>query len=334
MPDYTIHILDESDMTIVGAVLDGETQGDGSHMLGATITLNTSVWTPIEVSDNDDNFQDSDSSQTLNGAQVIDGVLYADGAVVEAEYGLTLSDGTNTWEVVAFNVNNSSPAYGTVEGLAFIGGPGGFPPRGIPLEVTQTREGPNYVATEYATPVCFVAGTRIMTPRGEKAVETLRPGDRVITRDRGAQALSWVGQRSMQADRRFAPVEIATGALNNARALYVSPQHRMLLTDWRAELLFGEPEVLVPALHLINDTTIRQCLGGFVTYVHLMFDRHEIVFAEGAPSESFYPGAVAMNALDAAVQEELLTLFPELQTAYGQTARRCLLAHEAALLAT
>ncbi|MEM7439364.1 MAG: Hint domain-containing protein [Pseudomonadota bacterium] len=319
-------------MTIDGAVLDGVNQGDGSHMVGATITLNSSLWTPIAVTDNDNNFQDSDSSQRLDGPHTIDGVTYSGGQVVEAEYQLTVTDGTDSWTVIAFNINNSSPAYGTVEGLAFIGDPGSFPPRHVELTVTQAFEGPNFVATNYATPVCFVAGTRIMTPNGERNVENLQAGDRVVTRDHGTKTLRWVGRRKMTAKGRFAPIEIAAGALNNARALYVSPQHRMLLTDWRAELLFGEAQVLVPAIHLTNDSTIRQCVGGFVTYVHLMFDQHEIIFAEGAPTESFFPGEMALSALETDARDELLAIFPELKATFGPTARRCLSAPEAALI--
>lgn len=332
MADYTIYVLDESDMTIDGAELDGITQGDGSHMLGATITLNAASWHPIEITDNDADFADSDGSQRLAGAQTVDGTTYAAGTRVEAEYGLTLTDGVNQWQVVAFNVNDTSPAYATNEGLAFIGGPGGFPPVGVPLRVTAAREGPRYAASAYATPLCLVAGTRILTPTGERRVETLQPGDRVVTRDHGVQTLRWTGRQQMWTDRRFAPIEIAAGALSNSRPIYVSPQHRMLITDWRAELLFGEAEVLVPAVRLINDTTIRQCLQGWVTYVHLLFDRHEIIFAEGAPTESFYPGAMALNALDKCARDEVMTLFPELERCFGPTARRCLLGHEASLL--
>lgn len=332
MADYTIYVLDESALTIDGAVLDGVTQGDGSHLVGRTITLNSAAWQPVDIADNDTDFRDNDGGQRLLGAQTIDGVTYADGTRVEAEYGLTLSDGVNEWQVVGFNLRNSSPAYGTVEGLAFIGGPGGFPPIGVPLTVIEAREGPNYQVNEYATPICFCAGTMILTPDGERPVEELRPGDAILTRDNGTQILRWVGRRRMPALGRFAPVRIAKGALMNSRDLLVSPQHRMLISSARAELLFGAPEVLIPAIHLVNGGSIAQVAGGMVDYVHLLFDAHEIIFAEGIATESLFPGDMATGALDAESLAEILAIFPELEGSFTGTARPCLRAHEAALL--
>ncbi|MEM6618581.1 MAG: Hint domain-containing protein [Pseudomonadota bacterium] len=335
METYTIYVLDEGDLTIDGAVLDGVSQGDGSHMEGATLTINAPNWTPIEIRDNtgDREFRDNDGSQRLNGAQEIDGILYNDGTRVEAEYGMTLSDGVNSWEVVAFNVRNSSPAYGTVEGLAFIGGPGGFPPVGTELEVVEAREFPAYQVAEYATPICFTPGTRIMTGDGERAIETLTPGDLVHTRDAGLQPVRWIGFTTVDGRGDFAPVRVAAGALGNRRSLSLSPQHRVLLTDWRASLLFGTEEVLVPVRHLINDSTIRRVPQARVRYMHLLCDGHQIVFAEGMAAESLFPGDVAQGAIGTEGQAELARLFPDLSAKFPATARRCLKGYEAILLA-
>jgi hypothetical protein len=109
----------------------------------------------------------------------------------------------------------------------------------------------------------------------------------------------------------------------------------MLFQGYRAELLFGESEVLVSAKHLIDGQDVTQDVGGDVTYIHMMFDEHEIVFAEGAATESFHPGSVGLTAVHDAAREELFTLFPNLRSdvnGYGQTARRCLRQHEAELL--
>lgn len=181
-------------------------------------------------------------------------------------------------------------------------------------------------------PVCFAAGTAILTPSGEVPVEHLRPGDAVFTRDNGRQILRWSGMREAPAVGRWAPVEFAKGALGNARPLRVSQQHRMLLSNSRAEMLFGTPDVLVPAINLVNGTDIRLCEGGQVAYVHLLFDAHQIVFAEGIATESLFPGKVAMGALDDAARAEVLALFPELSREYGPTAHLCLRGREAALL--
>ncbi len=334
--DYDIYILDESDLTIVGGVLDGVNQGDGSHLNGATITLNSGAWRAISITDNDGNFQDSDSSQQLNGAQAIDGTTYADGSMVEAEYGLELSDGTNTWTVVGFNVNNSSPSYATVEGLAFVGGPGGFPPVGVPLTVTRTFEGPNFAASSYATPICFASGTQIATPTGLRLVEDIAVGDLVLTDANGPQPVRWRAQRALPATGRLAPILFLAHAIGNTRVLRVSPQHRMQISDWRAQLWFGADAVLVPAKDLVNGETILRDEGGTVCYHHLMFDTHEIIFAEGVATESFHPGAAGLSTLEQAAREELFAIFPELADnpdAYGPSVLPDVRGRQAALLA-
>lgn len=128
---YTIYVLDESDLTVTSPTgLDGETQGDGSHLNGQTMTIANPVWTPIEISDDDLNFQDNDSSQTLDGAQEIDGTTYASGTTLEAEFSFDVTYDGQTWTLIAFNVREpgGGNSYGTIEGLAVIGGPGDFPP--------------------------------------------------------------------------------------------------------------------------------------------------------------------------------------------------------------
>ncbi len=338
MPNYDIYVLGESQITVSGGgQLDGITQGDGSHLAGRTITLNSGAWAPISVRDDDVDFQDNDTGQRLNGAQTVDGISFADNTIVEAEFGLVVTDGTNSWTLVGFNVNNSNPAYATIEGLAFIGGPGGFPPVGVPLSVVSTSEGPNYAATTYATPVCLVAGTQVRVAQGLCAIEEIRPGDMVQTRDHGWQPVRWVGCRRVAARAAFAPVRIAAGTLGNRRDLWVSQQHRVLLEGWQAELLFGATQVLVPAVHLVNDDTIRVVPGGAVTYVHLLFDGHEVIETEGCWTESLFVGAGAMAALLPAARDEVLALFPELADGgaaqYGETAYPVLRGFEAAMLA-
>jgi Ca2+-binding RTX toxin-like protein len=185
------------------------------------------------------------------------------------------------------------------------------------------------------TIICFAKGTRIATPYGARAVEDLKPGDLVITMDNGIQPLRWVGARTVPAMGRFAPIEITKGALGNEADLIVSPQHRMLLQGWRSEMLFGASEVFSAAKHLVNGTTIRERAGRFVSYYHLMFDRHEVIFAEGAATESFHVSDHSLTGVADAARDELFALFPELRsmpTRHGDTARKCLKSHEAGLL--
>lgn len=182
--------------------------------------------------------------------------------------------------------------------------------------------------------ICFTEGTRISTPYGQRNIETLGIGDEVLTLDNGVQRIRWIGRRTVPAVGKLAPVRIKAGAFENARDLLVSPQHRMLLDGWRAQLLFGEEQVLTSAKHLVNDNTIRHDDCGEVTYIHMLFDQHEIVFAENVPSESFFPGSTGLDAITCEAREELFGIFPELRSlpnSYGDTARMCLRKPEAKL---
>lgn len=183
---------------------------------------------------------------------------------------------------------------------------------------------------------CFTEGTLIDVPGGRLPVERLSPGDAVLTRDHGAQVLRWVGRVERPALGADAPVEIAAGTFGPHGTVRLSPNHRVLLTGARAELLFGEAEVLVKAAHLVDGEAVRVVEGGRVTYLHLLFDRHEVVTANGLPCESYHPGAATLDGFDPGTRGELLRLFPALRAggaAYGPLARVELRAFEARLLA-
>ena len=141
--------------------------------------MNNRNWIEVEITDpgSDTDFRDNDGGQRLVNPLSLDGQSFSAGTVVEAEYSFTVSYGTQSWTLIAFNVRTGSPPFGTVEGLAFIGPEGGFPPTGVPLEITGAAEGPNFDSSEYATPICFAAGTQIAVPGGTRAVEKLRAGD-------------------------------------------------------------------------------------------------------------------------------------------------------------
>lgn len=330
MATFSVWMLEASNITVSGGQsLSGVTQGDGSHLVGETIRLDTNQWVETFLDDNDTDFDDNDNNQRLDGAQTIDGTTYSDNTRIEAEYRLTLRDPDSgqTWDVLGYNVNNSSPAYGTIEGLAFVGPPGGFPPAGVDLEVVTAFEGPGSLgqpaieAGDLASPPCFTPGTRILTGTGYVPVEKLRPGDRVRTRDAGLQPLCWVGAVSfsaadMRARPAYSPVRIrahAFGAGRPARDLLVSPQHRILLRHWLAELHFGEREVLVPALHLVNGRSVlREQEPREVSYLHIMCEAHQVIWAEGLATETFLAGSAALAGVPEATLVELLALFPEL----------------------
>lgn len=191
--------------------------------------------------------------------------------------------------------------------------------------------------------VCFTAGTQILTDCGLVAVEDLSTGDLVLTRDNGMQPLRWVGQRRLSylqllARPHLQPVRIPVGALFGLgpdRTMLLSPQHRVLIESAWAEIYFGEPEVFVPAKHLIGIGEVACALPAEgVTYVHILFDRHEIVMSDGIWTESFQPAEQTLSSLDRLAKDEVLELFPELADGRKafQAARRTLKVYEAKVL--
>lgn len=183
---------------------------------------------------------------------------------------------------------------------------------------------------------CFTAGTLLSTPQGEVPVECLTPGDMVLTKDDGPQPLRWIGRREVAATGDFAPIHIRANTLGAHRDLLVSPLHRVLIRDSLAEILFGEPEVLVAARDLVNDHSILRVEGGMVEYFHLMFDRHQVVYSQGLETESFLPGPQIEHCFEAEIIAEIMAIFPEIDpasgTGYSPAARRILRRYEAQLL--
>ncbi len=197
-------------------------------------------------------------------------------------------------------------------------------------------DGPDHV-------ICFTPSSLIHTPDGQRPAGQLRPGDRVLTADNGVQTIRWAGRSRISPLHRMRrglhPVRLRAGALGPNlpdRDLWVSPQHRFCLAGAQLELNFALPEALVPALALVDAGAARRpVLATPVTYVHLLFDRHEIIFANGLACESLHPGAQALAALRSPARQEVLALFPGLARANaGQraTARRCLRRREAAAI--
>lgn len=189
---------------------------------------------------------------------------------------------------------------------------------------------------------CFTPGTMILTDRGLIAVENMQPGDLVETLDNGVQPLRWIGKRDLSTadlivQPKLQPIRIAAGSLDRGlteRDMMVSPQHRMLIKGARAEMLFGEPEVLVAATHLTTLPGIEQVQTYGVTYVHLVFDRHEIICADRAWTENFQPADRTLSNMDSEQRDEIEALFPELTMGAlnFQAARLSLKGYEARVL--
>lgn len=172
------------------------------------------------------------------------------------------------------------------------------------------------------SPPCFTAGTLIDTPDGRCFVEDLEPGDLVLNYQGEERQIRWIGRRRIQLSRpngaeRLRPVIIRAAAFGEGypdHELRVSPQHRIVVSGAWCELHFGSDEVLVAAKHLIDGSTVlRDMKCTSVEYIHILLDQHEILVANGLPSESYHPGPTSLDRLDLEQREELFEVFPELR---------------------
>ncbi len=294
----------------------------GSSSVGSEIEITSDFYdglgigtaTTDDASDDgflEDFYPDVDASVTLS-----DGTVIANAPMeLEATWTLEWTDAEGATQTVnlglmQYQTSGADASNMIADGL--------LPPPGVTVTVTAFVNTPDTDAEGFAYGdigieiACFAHGTKLRTASGNVCVEDLKVGDMVMTRDHGPQPVRWIGSRTVAAAGTLAPVVIREGALGNTGELVVSPCHRMMLNDWRAEAMVGSQEVLVAARDLVGQNdgmAVRE--GGTVEYFHVMFDRHEIIFAEGAPSESFNPSEAA-DTLDARTRAELLAIFPEL----------------------
>ncbi len=168
---------------------------------------------------------------------------------------------------------------------------------------------------------CFTRDTRILSNRGERPIQTLDVGDMIPTMEHGAQRIRWIGRRrfdrvDLLGNPRLLPVRILAGVLGNGmprRDLLVSRQHRMLVQSKIAERMFGTPQVLVPAIKLtVLPGVFVDESAEEVEYFHLLFDSHQVIFAENAPTESLFIGDEALKSLGVDAVREIIEIFPEL----------------------
>lgn len=243
----------------------------------------------------------------------------------------TLSDGHRRWVVTLIQIRDAEHPL-----LLFTGS---IPPASYPLFVAKGIANPDLPKTPVHNTegvVCFTPGTLLETPEGPRPVEDLVAGDKLITKDAGAQEILWVGSRHVSGARLSAmpdlrPVRIRGGALGDGRAtsdLIVSPDHRILLTGERARALAGEDEVLVAARNLVNRVGInRDSATRAATYIHVMLPEHHVVVANGVEAESFHPGMAALSQIAEDQRLRLFDIMPGLEAnkaSYGPTTRRVL----------
>ncbi|MGD1926098.1 MAG: Hint domain-containing protein [Paracoccaceae bacterium] len=291
---------------------------------GATFTIDTPFST-LTIDDNDATFNgDTGTNETPDDPGQTVNIGGTDVAAIY-EYTFTATDGTTTYVFAIIDVdlnNDGNVGNGTVAGadpgeqVAFIAviGPNipDVPAGGLDLTivgvVTENSQRP------FSDFICFASGTLIETAAGPVPVEDLCPGDLIRTGDNGYKKLNWIGMRDVAAGGSMTPVRIERGALGNTRDLVVSPQHRILLGNAMAELLFGAAEILVPAKALVGKVPNVRFDDSYwtVRYCHLLFDQHELVWSEGILTESFHPGKHSLEVLGHETRDEILTIFPEL----------------------
>jgi hypothetical protein len=172
-----------------------------------------------------------------------------------------------------------------------------------------------------SAPLCLSKGTLIGCPNGDRLIERLMIGDLVATRDRGAIPIRWIGcrrfgQSDFKKNPMLLPVRILAGALGDGRPvrdLVVSRQHRVLVQSKIAERMFGEAEVLIPAIKLtaLPGIFVDEAVTS-IEYFHVLFDGHEVIYAEGSPTESLFPGPEALKSVSFEARQEILWILPEL----------------------
>ncbi|MEO0913629.1 MAG: Hint domain-containing protein [Pseudomonadota bacterium] len=293
--------------------------------------------TAITITDNDRNPDSLDDgsgngfgtgriSQTFSGD--IDGTVFTDSPInIENTFNVFDSNGVLLGQVYDTHVGNLTGAFGIVSTFELQ--------PDTTYTIVRVSSAPTDIdpATLF---VCFTRGTMIETPRGLRAIQDLRVGDVVLTRDGGPQPIGWIGSRKTAAEGDAAPVRFSKGAFGLKEDLLLSQSHRVMLTDWRAEAMLGASEVLATARQLLDgDRVFIDRSAPEVEYYHFMFDRHHVVRANGLEVESLFVGDAAMDSLGAASREEIFSVFPELRsnsTALGAPARPILKSSEVRVL--
>ena len=274
---------------------------------GYNALYNTSYTAVIDDDDaNLDGAADANETVSINGG--------AFGATAGPPYDINVSftdTGGNPHVETFYFFNTGGSWY-------FIPGPGSVFTVGATLGSYQSH---TTTPTPYTTVTCFVRGTLIETEHGPLPVERLQSGSKVLTTDGEFKTLRISMSRKLGAQElcdnpNLAPVRIMAGSLGNGMPksdLLVSRQHRMLVSSKVCERMFGQPDALVAAIRLTELPGIFvEPVYGDVEYFHLIFDRHEVIFAEGAPTESFLPGPEALRSMSQDARQEILTILPEL----------------------
>ncbi len=314
-----------STTNLLGGTPIGTNQTNGNAQVGDTFTIGTEAAQTISIDDQENGvFEDDlEALQFLTAPLSINGFTYPVGTQVQNEFVLTTDvpdpDGGFVQIIVLRFDPPGTPGGSGLSTTAYtLTGP---IPDGTSFTITSQSgnvTGPG--APPYPSFVCFASGTMVQTDHGEVAIETLAPGDLVMTLDHGLQPIRWIGKRTLgkaalDENPNLRPIRIKAGALAEgmpARDLTVSQQHRLLVRSKVALRMFGKAEVLVHAKHLLGlaGVEIVQDMQS-VTYVHAMCADHEIIQADGAFAETLYTGTEALKALSPEARAEIEQIFGE-----------------------
>lgn len=296
--------------------------GSASFVPGATLRFDAvAKMQRLDVTDNDEHMLSPDTS----GAQVI---AFDDPGAGIVAGGKRRGNGVSLSTSWRFSVTGEDGTQITLWGVAMDGETVGIvATRGLKKNIRYTiaadpaPTGP--AGAPFSEVNCFSAGTFIRSARGTIPIEELKVGDQVWTLDHGYQPIRWIGRERIASARlafhpEFRPIRIAAHALGPgtpARDLWVSPQHRVLIASRVVERVLGQPEALIAAKHLEGMPGIEaEPSWNTIIYVHLVFDRHEVIAAEGAWAESLYTGEQALAAVGPDARAEFAAIFPAMAT--------------------
>ncbi|MAM63804.1 Hint domain-containing protein [Maritimibacter sp. UBA3975] len=299
------------------------------------ITLNPGAgFQVVEVTDldttldDDPTFDDSSSEQYLTNPTTINGTNYPAGQTIENEYAYVIrpvgsSDPADNITIYVLDEGGATPSIGFVSSQELVAG------QNYQVVGTSTDE-PSTPYTEIFA--CFGPGTLIETPEGPRRVDDLRPGDKVVTLDDGAQPILWIGSREVQLEGvlnaqtplNFPKDSLAPGYPTTD--LVLSPLHRVLVSSHKNDHVTGGEEVFAPARALAKRPGVRYMRGrSSITYFSILLPRHAVLFANGVPSESFYPSPYSLSILKPSERLAILAHVPHLSAdvahSYGPLAR-------------
>ncbi len=299
--------------------MDNGSVGAGIGAVGETVTFSDNAGQAFMVSDGDGSFDQTDGDQVTSGSHAVQGWASSFGTSIgnynvpsgsrtDVEYGYELTPSGGGETIWVYAVATNYPTLMDTNGFTATGH--------IDPSKTYTVTGyDSFPDPLYSTMVvCFGAGTMILTPRGEVAIEQITIGDLMITADHGPQPVLWIGRRKLDramlaAMPELAPIRIRRGALGPGsprRDLLLSKHHRLAMRFAK-----DESEVLLPAFALLEMSRVELAEDlAEVQYFHLLFEAHEIVFANGSRAESLYAGRMALKALAPPDRSSVLALLP------------------------